>query len=65
MDYAGPYLGHRFLVGVDAHSKGLEVCPMTSTTAVAMVERLRSLFAQFGLQDMVVTDNGVPAIRAP
>ena len=38
---------------------------MTSTTAVAMVERLRSLFAQFGIQDMVVRDNGVPAVHAP
>ena len=71
VDYAEPYLGHRFLVIIDAHSKWLEVCPMTSTTAVATVERLRSLLAQFGIPDMVVTDNGtncqcrVPAIHAP
>ena len=63
VDYAGPYLGHRFL-GIDAHSKWLEVCPMTSTTAVAMVERLRSVFAQFGIPDMVVTDNRTNFVSA-
>ncbi len=48
-DYAGPFLGHRFLVVIDAYSKWLEVCPMTATTSTATVERLWVLFAQFRL----------------
>lgn len=32
---------------------------MTSTTTTATVERLRVLFAQFGLPEMLVTDNGI------
>ena len=35
-----------------------EVCPMTSMTSTATVERLRVLFAQFKLPEMLVTDNG-------
>ena len=58
VDYAGPYLGHRFLVVVDAHSKWLEVIPMTSTTTAATVEKLRVLFAQFGIPEVLVSDNG-------
>lgn len=58
MDYAGPYLGHRFLVVIDAYSKWLEVFPMSSTTTAATVEKLRVLFAQFGLPEVMVSDNG-------
>ena len=57
-DYAGPFLGHCFLVVIDAYSKWLEVCPITSTTT-ATVEWLHVLFAQFGLPEMLVTDNGL------
>ena len=58
IDYAGPYLGHRFLVVIDAHSKWIEVIPMNSTTTIATVEKLRVLFAQFGIPDVLVSDNG-------
>ena len=57
IDYAGPYLGHRFLVVVYAHSKWLEVIPMASTTTTATVEKLRVLFAQFGIPDMLFGDS--------
>ena len=58
IDYAGPYLGHRFLVVVDAHSKWIEVIPMSSTTTTATVEKLRVMFAQFGIPEVLVSDNG-------
>ena len=58
IDYAGPYLGHRFLVVVDAHSKWIEVIPMSSTTTTATVEKLRIMFAQFGIPEVLVSDNG-------
>jgi len=47
-----------FLILVDAHSKWLEVYPMSSTTSTAVIQRLRTVFAQFGLPATVVTDNG-------
>jgi len=47
-----------FLILVDAHSKWLEVYPMSSTTSTAVIQRLRTVFAQFGLPATIVTDNG-------
>ena len=58
MDFAGPFLGQYFLVIVDAHSKWLEVFLVASTSATLMIDKLRTLFAQFGIPQMVVTDNG-------
>ena len=36
LDLAGPFLGHMFLIVIDAHSKWLEVRLMISTTSTAM-----------------------------
>ncbi|XP_040071486.3 uncharacterized protein K02A2.6-like [Ixodes scapularis] len=47
-----------FLIVVDAHSKWVEVFLMSSTTTKCTIERLRSVFAAFGLPEEVVTDNG-------
>ena len=57
LDFAGPFQGKNILIAVDAHSKWIEaVC--TPTTSSCVIEELRSLFARFGLPEMVVTDNG-------
>ena len=58
LDYAGPFLGHTFLIVVDAHSKWLEVFQMPASTSRATIQQLRALFAQFGLPQTIVTDNG-------
>ena len=58
MGFAGPFMGQNFLVLVDAHSKWIEVFLMSSTTSLAVMERLRVLFAQFGIPQAIVTDNG-------
>ena len=58
LDLAGPFLGHMFLILIDAHSKWLEVRLMSSTTSTAIISTLRSIFAQFGLPSIIVTDNG-------
>lgn len=58
MDYAGPKYNHMFLVIIDAHSKWIEAYPTTNATASSTVEKLRTLFAQFGLPRTVVSDNG-------
>ena len=49
MDYAGPFQGHMFLVVIDAHSKWIEAWPVHAATSSAIIEKLRTLFAQFGL----------------
>jgi len=57
IDYAGPFLGQMWLVTIDAHSKWLEVFPMTFTTSNATIQCLREVFARFGLPERIVTDN--------
>ncbi|XP_065192451.1 uncharacterized protein K02A2.6-like [Sycon ciliatum] len=58
IDFAGPFQGHMWLIVVDAHSKWPEVLPMNSTTAPVTVRCLREVFAQHGLPDQIVSDNG-------
>ena len=57
-DYAGPFLGHMFLVIVDAHSKWMEVKAVTNATTETTIEQFRSVFATHGIPEMPVTDNG-------
>ena len=47
-----------FLILIDAHSKWIEACCMTSATSAITIECLRQVFAQFGVPETVVTDNG-------
>ena len=49
LDFAGPFLGKQFLVIVDAHTKWLEVHIVPSLAAIPVIQRLRSVFAQFGI----------------
>ena len=58
IDYAGPFLGHMFLIVVDAYSKWTEDCVMRTSTATATVEKMRGIFATHGLPVLVVSDNG-------
>ena len=57
IDFAGPFQGHIFLVVVDAHSKWVEVIPMTSTTSQSTILELRKLFAAYGLPEYLISDN--------
>ena len=51
--------GHdQFLVVVDSHSKWLEVRHMSSTTTERTIGELHLIFAQHGLPEEVVSDNG-------
>ena len=54
----GPFLGHMFLIVVDAYSKWTEVCLMRTSTATATVEKMRGIFTTHGLPVLVVSDNG-------
>jgi len=57
IDIAGPCFGHMFLVLIDAHTKWLEVIPLSSTTSKVIIENLRMVFARLGLPETVVSDN--------
>ena len=48
-DFAGPFLGHMFLILVDAHSKLIDIYTMSN---------LKASFSTHGLPDVLVTDNG-------
>ena len=58
LDFAGPFMGHMYLIMVDSHSKWIEVVVMSSITASDTILCLRSIFARFGLHEHIVTDNG-------
>ena len=51
-------MGQLFLIVIDAYSKWIEVYPTSSTSATATIEKLRQAFANYGLPEMVVLDNG-------
>ena len=58
IDYAGPFVGHMFLVVVDAHSKWPEVIPTKATTSTKTIHILRTIFARYGIPEQLVSDNG-------
>ena len=58
VDYAGPLLGHMFLVAVDAHSKWMEVKMVKNATSSTTITALRSIFATHGIPELLVSDNG-------
>ena len=58
IDFGGSFLNHMFLIVIDAGSKWKEAFPMSTATSKATIQCLRTLFAQFGLPDILVSDNG-------
>lgn len=58
LDFAGPFLGHMYLIIADAHSKWLDVKIMNKITASSTILELRDVFSTLGLPDTIVTDNG-------
>ena len=42
----------------DAHSKWQEVVPMGVCSPLTTIQALRTLFAQFGIPETIVSDNG-------
>ena len=47
-----------YLIAVDTHSKWLDVQVMSSITTAKTIEKLRTLLANHGLPNKIVTDNG-------
>ena len=56
MDFTGPFQGKMILVVVDSHSKWIEAFPIVSATSSMVIELSRTLFAQFGVLEVLVTD---------
>ena len=47
-----------FMIAVDSHSKWLEVEIMPNVTSETTIEKLRDMFARYGLPERLVSDNG-------
>ena len=58
LDFMGKFMGLYFLVIVDAYSKWIEVVTMNNPTTKATIDALSSLFARYGLCEIIVSDNG-------
>ena len=58
LDFLGPFEGKNILIAIDAHSKWIEAACTPSTSSASVMEVMRALFSQFGVPEMVVTDNG-------
>ena len=64
MDYAGPIDNHMLLVVVDTFSKWIDVFPVKSASSATTINELRILFANHGIPESIVSDNGSPFTSA-
>ena len=48
-DFLGPFLGHQFLIIVDAYSKWVEIYKMQNITTSSTIEKFYDAFSRFGL----------------
>ena len=56
IDFAGLLQGHTFFIAVDTYSKLPKVEVMQSTTSEKTIDVLRTMFAQHGLPEHLVSD---------
>lgn len=57
IDY-GMFDKKMLLIVIDSYSKWIEVHEMSSTTSGATIDKLRYMFASYGLPEEIVSDNG-------
>ena len=58
LNYATPYHNKMFLIIVDSFSKWIDVILSSSATSDETIEKIRTVFVNFGLPEQIVTDNG-------
>ena len=63
LDFAGPFLGHMYLILVDAHSKWIDVVLMHTITSANTIEKLQSIFAIHGLPKTIEKLQSIFAIH--
>ena len=61
--HAGPFMGHMFLVIVDAHSKWMEGYSTTSSSSQVTIEKLRMCFTSLGLPGQLVSHNSCSFVQ--
>jgi len=64
IDFLGPVSGKMFFVLTDAFSKWPEIYEMPRTDAGFMIDKLKDIFARYGLPNKIVSDNGPQFISA-
>ena len=50
--------GHTYLIVVDYYSRWIETVHLKQTTSVTVIEHCKSIFARFGIPEIVLSDNG-------
>ena len=58
IDHAGLFLGHQYLLVIDAHSKWMEVVIVSSTSSEVTIRKLTEIFSIHGIPDHIISDNG-------
>ena len=58
IDFAGPFEDKYWLVVVDALSKWTDVKPLRTITTLTLCNALDEIFVNFGLPQIIVSDNG-------
>ncbi|XP_046387450.1 uncharacterized protein K02A2.6-like [Ischnura elegans] len=57
-DFLGPSKGKQYLIVTDSFSKWPEVYEMAKLDSETTIEKLRDIFARFGIPKLLVSDNG-------
>ena len=64
IDFAGMFLNSMWLIVVDTYLKQLEVVEMMLTSIARTVLELRTIFARWGLPEIIVSNNGPQLVSA-
>lgn len=64
LDFFGPVCNKTFLILTDNYSKWVEVIEMKRMDSMTTIEKLREIFARYGLPSKMVTDNGRQFVSA-
>lgn len=57
-DYAGPFMGHYYLILIDAYSKWPDVRVVKNMTTETTIQACREFFSTYGIPSVFVSDNG-------